>query len=108
MALRAVEVCQLSEVENGPAGVLETLQTSIEVGGFPIKLGEPGTCLAELGDKFRVVGQDVRNRVDGISRRSVEGGLFDQVRRQIESGSHNRHYIKPGAEPRLSSAPGST
>lgn len=107
MALRAGDR-RKSEVENGPTSVLETFETSIEVGGFPIQLGEPGTCLAELGDKLGIVSQDVRNSVDRIARRRIKRGLFDQVRRQIESGSHNRHYIKPGAEPRLVSAPGST
>lgn len=72
-----------SEIEDTARNVLEVSEQLIDVGGFSIELGEPGTHLPKIGNKSRVIRKHMAHRIQGIPGRCVELCLFDQMRRDI-------------------------
>lgn len=73
----------------------------IQFGAFAVQLVNARSQTAQIGDKIRVVLQDVTDGIERMPRRCVELGGFDQVGGNFEGNgpSHNRPYVTRRPEP---------
>jgi len=105
-ALRAVEV--RLEVEDCPAGALESLNASIEVSGLHVELVKPRTHLASFCDEPRVISKAMADSIERVTRRGIEPGIAHQVIGDEKWRSHNAAYVTRPVVPRAFSTGRST
>jgi hypothetical protein len=77
---------------------LQICEPGIESGAFLVQLRNATTQLANLSHQSRVIRQNVLYGIGIAPACRVEVCLIDQVRGYFEGRSHNRDYMKLGAD----------